>query len=317
MKSIAIIGICLILSQACHMQSTETCTDSVNGLIASLQKTMSDIKGGNNIFRDLIDMGTQVSKIISNCPNHKSGFTNFLAADECVTDVNGIIALVPQIIAHVKAKSFVEILGDVTSIKKILDHFSANCVNKSTDCTSELATIGANAHTLIGDIQAKNQVKVKSDVSGLIDQAFDYEGKCLGPQTSFEYLTIMSKVFEQKMNFSQFFATSSCDTDFNGIFAEIPVLIGHVTSGNVLALLGDYTTFSGYVKDFKDNCENSSAACVAKRLSIGTMAVSVYNDVRAKDQASAHTHADAMVDTAFDYFNTCTGPQTASRLFQN
>jgi hypothetical protein len=191
MKSLYLIAICLILSQGIHtqfllakplvrFQAQATCQGEVSQFLTKIQAFMTKVSGGDftTLMSDLNELVAILKLVYSTCIPH----TLLTAGDQCSGDISKLVALIPTIKAHLAAKNYSALIGDFSSIKTIVDDFSAHCVNQSATCVAQLAKLEANGKSTLQDLAALDQTSLHTDASTVIDEIFAYKDACIGLQ---------------------------------------------------------------------------------------------------------------------------------------
>jgi hypothetical protein len=240
MKSAFLIAICLILSQGIHtqfllakplirFQAQATCQGEVSQFLTELQAFMTKVSGGDftTLLGDLKELVATLKLVYSTCIPH----TLLAAGDACTGDISKLVALIPTVQAHLKAKNYIALIADFSSIKTVVDDFTAHCINQSAACVAQLATLDGNAKSTLQHLALLDQASLHTDASTLIDEIFAYKDGCIGLQGMAKFAFVASNAAMQAstmltvhlMN-GNMVQTDACQADIATVVAQVPIV---------------------------------------------------------------------------------------------
>jgi len=279
--------------------------------MGKLQAFATKISSGDmsTLVADLTDLANTLKATYAACiPSN--GLR--LVGDECSEDITKIAAAIPTVQKHLADKDYLSLIGDFSTIKGLVDDFSAHCVNQSADCKSKLATIESGVTTLLGHLKSFDQASIHTDASPLIDEIYGYKDNCIGLQSFGDVTAMVARITAQatpqmlySLMMSNFVKSDVCQADIGTVIDQIPEVEAHLKATNVFGLLADYGKISGAITHFTGSCMQKSAECTTLEAALATAAVQFGKDFVAENKTAVHTEADAIIDQAFGWYAKC------------
>jgi len=105
------------------------------------------------------------------------------------------------------------------------------------------------------------------------------------------------------------FSNNACDDKIAHGEDLVNTTVQHLQDKNFLALIGDLSSVTSWVNDFKSSCLSQTDACNTESTGITNNIQSLLNDLKAFNQSSTKTDAEGVINALFTWKNDCVKPQ--------